>query len=341
MDLSILICTHNSGNRIRKTLSHILNQKNVDKLDYEVLIVDYKSTDNTKKIGLDLFENSKIPLKIIDEKKQGKTPALETGLYASKGNAICIVDDDNWIDENYISTAHKIINEKLDVGVIGAFGMPHCEIVPPLWFSNYPGTYAIGHQGKNSGYVTDPNRLWFWGAGSVFRKKAWLKAKNNGFKPFFNPTRGKNSTTFTKGFTGGEDPEMCFAIQICGYRLWYEPSLIYTHFIPKSRLTEKFILNATSGTAAAAPVLRIYIAQITKNKFLKFFRSFFYQNFFPHLLLMYYKYLMVFVNNLFNKFNNRIELERAKTEYLSQIDSLYRLRTDYSKIVKSVKSIKN
>ena len=284
MDLSILICTHNSGNRIRKTLNHILNQKNVDKLDYEVLIVDYKSTDNTRKIALDLFNNSKITLKIIDEKKQGKTPALETGLYASKGNAICIVDDDNWIDENYISIAHKIINKNLDVGVIGAFGKAHCETTKPVWFENHLGLYAVGSQGSKSGYVEDEKRKWFWGAGSVFRKEAWLKAKNNGFEPIFNPSRSNDSTSFIDGFTGGEDPEMCFAIQICGYKLWYEPSLIYTHYIPKSRLNEKFIYDTVAGTAFAEPILRLYLAEITEREPLSTIRKVLYQNYNMHYL---------------------------------------------------------
>ncbi len=341
MDVTFLICTHNSEKRITETLKHIIAQNNPQNIDWEVLIVDYISSDNTLKLSKKIFSKFDDKLKIINESKQGKTPALESGLYNAKGEIICIVDDDNWIDENYLNIAYNIMKHNNDVGAIGAFGKPHCEIDPPSWFSNYPGIYAVGHQGKKAGYVKDQKRLWFWGAGSVFRKEAWLKAKKNGFKPFFNPTRGKNSTTFIKGFTGGEDPEMCYAIQICGYNLWYEPSLIYTHFIPKSRLTKKFILNATSGTGAAAPILRIYLTEITKNKFLKFFRSFFYQNFLPHLFLMYYKYFIVLLKNFFNKYKDSVEVEMSKSEYILQIDSLKRVRSDFSKIVKSVRNINN
>ena len=81
--------------------------------------------------------------------------------------------------------------------------------------------------------------------------------------------------------------------------------------------------------------------EITKDKFLKFFRSFFYQNFLPHLFLMYYKYFIVLLKNIFNKYKDSVELEMSKSEYISQIDSLKRVRTDFSKIVKSVKNINN
>ena len=59
-----------------------------------------------------------------------------------------VVDDDNWIDENYISIAHKIINKNLDVGVIGAFVKAHCETTKPVWFENHLGLYAVGSQGS-------------------------------------------------------------------------------------------------------------------------------------------------------------------------------------------------
>ena len=56
---------------------------------------------------------------------------------------------------------------------------------------------------------------------------------------------------------------------------------------------------------------------------------------------MYYKYFIVLLKNIFNKYKDSVELEMSKSEYISQIDSLKRVRTDFSKIVKSVKNINN
>jgi len=70
---------------------------------------------------------------------------------------------------------------------------------------------------------------------------------------------------FKKGFAGGEDQELCFAVQLCGYRLWYEPSLQYTHFISSNRLTTNYLYKTISGTSSAAPVLKIYQSLLTQN----------------------------------------------------------------------------
>ena len=337
MDVSILICTYNSGKKIEKTLEHVFNQNGTEDIDFEVLIVDYRSTDDTLKIALDLFNGSNIPLKILNEKKQGKTPALETGLYSSKGEIICIVDDDNGIDKNYIANAYEIMKNYKDVGVIGAFGKAYCEIPQPKWFKNYLGMYAVGGQGNQSGYVTDENRKWFWGAGSVFRKEAWLKAKNNGFEPIFNPSRINDSASFVSGFSGGEDPEMCFAIQMCGYKLWYEPKLIYTHYIPKERLTKKYIIDATNGTSAAEPILRLYLAEITINEPLAMIRKILYQNYYIHCLYIYLKLFISRIRYIFS--NNKNLFDREFEKYNSQIKSLYSIKSDFDKILLRIKRI--
>ena len=68
------------------------------------------------------------------------------------------------------------------------------------------------------------------------------------------------------GFTGGEDPEMCFAILLAGYKLWYEPDLKYKHQIPSTRLTKKFIYDTTQNVQVVQPYLRLFMSYlISKN----------------------------------------------------------------------------
>ena len=74
-----------------------------------------------------------------------------------------------------------------------------------------------------------------------------------------NPTRRDRNRAFVHGFTGGEDPEMCFAMLFAGYKLWYEPKLIYKHSIQKARLTEKFLLDMVRGAALPVAYLRLFL----------------------------------------------------------------------------------
>ena len=243
MDVSILICTHNSNAKLGRCLQHLANQKTGGKVSWEILICDYISDDGTAETVQYYAENyPNLKFNFIQVKEAGKTPALLAGFNAAKGEAVCIVDDDNFVDESYVEVACKLISQHSDIGVIGAFGSPlfeDCSKVPS-WFKSFEGVYAVGHQFSRKGYIHG-ERYFFWGAGSVFRKSAFLRAIENGFTPLLNPSRGTGGYSFMPGFTGGEDPEMCFAILLAGYKLWYEPDLKYKHQIPSTRLTKKFI----------------------------------------------------------------------------------------------------
>lgn len=298
MDLSVIICTHNSILNIEKNLHCLSKQKHSSSLSWEVIIVDYESDDGTLAFLEQIETRTLVPnLRVINVKDRGKTPAIEAGFYASQGEAICIVDDDNMVDVNYVQIAFDLINEKSEIGVIGAFGIPCLPkgIRTPKWFDVFSEKYAVGHQSDKVGYL-DGEPYSFWGAGSVFRKSAWLKSKQIGFVPALNPSRGKSRDTFLNGFSGGEDPEMCFAIVLAGYKLWYEPSLIYRHNISSSRLSIKFLLNTSRGVSVAAPYLRVFLSfVINQDNLNNKLKVVIWRNYYLHLIyimLSYFKQLL-------------------------------------------------
>jgi glycosyltransferase involved in cell wall biosynthesis len=340
VDITILICTYNSSSKLEKTLNHIKKQVNVDNINFEVLIVDYKSIDDTLGEAKKIWGDHHIPMRLISEKLPGKTPALETGFIEAKGIGVCIVDDDNWIDDDYVFLANKILKENLDVGVVGAFGLAHCEVTPPEWFAENQASYAVGSQGNGSGYVTDINRMWVWGAGSVFRKAAWISAKSRGFVPLLNPFRGVGSFKFQKGFAGGEDSELCYAVQLAGYRLWYEPSLVYTHYIPTARLTKEYLNLTNSGTQAAAPIVRLYLSELSQRSTVSKFRKFIYQRWLLHFLYTFFIYIKSILNTCFSGLKDKpLRLSVVNKTYIAQLKMLYSLRSDFHSIVISIQKL--
>ena len=260
MDVSVVICTHNSGPIIGRTLRSLRAQSMDRHIRWEVIVVDYESTDDTVGSCRREWAGCDIDLSIIAETRPGKSPALEAGIYAARGVAVCLVDDDNLVDPNYIQAAHRVMSRYPDVGLIGAHGKPLPETQPPEWFEFYSGVYAVGHQAQLAGYVEPGAGMSFWGAGSVIRKAAWSSVKATGFNLILNPSREGAGRTFRRGFTGGEDQEISFVLQHAGYRLWYEPSLIFHHYVAKERLTKSYLYRTTDGTARAIPVLKLYMS---------------------------------------------------------------------------------
>ena len=344
MDVSVLVCTHNSILNIEKNLHCLSKQKYSPSLNWEVIIADYESDDGTLAFLENIDTKSLVPnLSVINVKDPGKTPAIEAGFYASKGEAICIVDDDNMVDINYIQTAFDLINDKGDIGVIGAFGVASLPegIRTPNWFEFFKGRYAVGNQFHKQGYL-DGAGYAFWGAGSVFRKSAWLKAKQIGFIPALNPSRGKSRDVFLDGFSGGEDPEMCFAILMAGYKLWYEPSLIYEHHIPASRISTKFLLNTSKGVSVAAPYLRVFLSFVIKEDSLSNkLKVIIWQNYFLHLIYILISYFKQLFKVLLDRNFCYLRLRVLLTSFLSEIRGVRIISNKYQELCIKFKTMKD
>ena len=82
--ISIIIATNNSENTIADTLDSIKKQilKN-----YEIIVIDKKSTDNTIKI----VKNKKLKSRIYIGTDKGIYDAINKGILKAKGNIISIL----------------------------------------------------------------------------------------------------------------------------------------------------------------------------------------------------------------------------------------------------------
>ena len=53
-DISVIVCSHNHGAWIERCIRSLLNQNFEKKNDYEIILIDDKSTDSTKSKTLTL-----------------------------------------------------------------------------------------------------------------------------------------------------------------------------------------------------------------------------------------------------------------------------------------------
>lgn len=100
---SIITVCFNAEKTICKTISSIINQTYSN---YEYIIIDGKSTDNTIKV-INKFKpilNKK--LKVISEADNGIYDAMNKGIMNAKGDIIGIINSDDW----YESKSLEIIN---------------------------------------------------------------------------------------------------------------------------------------------------------------------------------------------------------------------------------------
>lgn len=112
--LSIIIPAFNSEKYIGKCLESIVNQ---NYNNYEVIIVNDGSTDNTEKICKNIIKDNN-KFKIINKINGGVSSARNEALKISTGKYIWFIDSDDYIEKD----AFKIIYEKIDNVDVLAFG---------------------------------------------------------------------------------------------------------------------------------------------------------------------------------------------------------------------------
>jgi glycosyltransferase involved in cell wall biosynthesis len=94
IDLSVIIPMHNSEKYIQETIASILSQKEHG-LNYEIIIVDDLSTDNSREVVKNLQHER---IKLIELKKNcGSANARNIGMKSAQGNWIQFMDSDDKI----------------------------------------------------------------------------------------------------------------------------------------------------------------------------------------------------------------------------------------------------
>ena len=99
MKLSIIIPNHNGIDTILKNIDSIYNSNNLNKIDYEIIIIDDASIDNS----IDLVEKKYPTIKLIkNEKNMGASYNRNIGIKNSNGDLLLFLDNDTWFNKNTI-----------------------------------------------------------------------------------------------------------------------------------------------------------------------------------------------------------------------------------------------
>lgn len=117
--ISIIIPVYTVGKYIERCLESVKNQTYKN---FEVVIIDDCSTDNSGEIVENwLKEQADSRFSFYkNEKNIGQARTRNYGIKISKGDYLCFLDSDDWLDEDFLETLYRHIEkDKLDVVVSG------------------------------------------------------------------------------------------------------------------------------------------------------------------------------------------------------------------------------
>ncbi len=243
---SIVICTFNGEKKLKKVLDSILSQDGINDLVEEIIVVDNASTDKTAQIVQEYILKHSI-ITYAYESDSGLSNARKCGVNLASGEWIVFIDDDNYLEENWIIGAEHYIKNTKNVGVFNGNVIPYFENKLSddqidILKASYVGL-ACTTWSRN--FATVNEKKWLpIGAGMVVLREPLARLVSLGWLK----TEGRKGNEIISG----EDTEISTWIKKQGYDYGFCKSIYLLHDIGERRLEIDYLKKLYSSFAIAS-----------------------------------------------------------------------------------------
>ncbi len=255
--ISAIISTYNRANYLPGLFESILSQT-VNKKEYEIVIVNNNSTDNTEEICKQfMVDHPGISCSYCVEIRQGLSYGRNRGIKESKGEILTFLDDDAVIAPDFFEKTISFFELKPKVNAIGGKILLHYMDEKPAWYNPFIAP-ILGY--FNPGNKTEIfKRNFFRGSNMSFRKKIFEKLGD------FDVRLGRSG----KNLYGSEEKELFYRFKNSGEEMWYVPEAVVYHLVPIERTKDEFVRRQALGIGKSERVrslaqskIKFYISSI-------------------------------------------------------------------------------
>lgn len=266
MRISVVLCTYNRCKSLRVALNSATVLRLPDSADWEIIIVDNNSNDQTRQVAEEFCKRYPTRFRYIFEPHQGKSYALNAGIREARGQIVAFMDDDVTVDPDWLQNLTCCLRDGHWAGAAGRI-VPQWTCIPPHWLSE-GSRYAAGplvafNPKLEAGELHEPPI----GANMAFRREMF--ERHGGFRTDLGPCPGSEIR--------GEDSEFGARLLRCGEHLRYEPSAVVYHPVQQNRLNRKYFLawwfdkaRSEIRAGAIAPGTKYFIAGVPLYLFRRF-----------------------------------------------------------------------
>lgn len=232
MNVSIIIPTRNRSKWITSAIKSFIKQ-DFPSSQYEIIVVDNGSTDNTREITEQAASLNKNNIRYIYEPVPGLLSGRHCGASEATGEILVFVDDDIEASSGWLSAIIAEFEDK-SVHMAGGSSLPMYEVDPPKWVDKYCswkedqltcGSLSLLNKG-NGRMEIDP--VFVWGLNFAIRRKTLFEL--GGFHP-------DNIPKHLQHFQGDGETGLALKMKEKGLKAVYAPGAKVYHCIPRERLT--------------------------------------------------------------------------------------------------------
>jgi len=225
--LNVVICTYNRAASLKRTLASLEVSRTPAHLQWEVIVVDNNSKDDTKAVVESFRQRGTFRIRYLKEESQGISYARNRGINESTAELIAFTDDDVVVEPDWIANIVQGFAQ-YDVQCIGGRILPIWEIPKPKWLSEYfHHNLALLDYGDTPFYVVKPN---LWGANLAFRAEAFDKYG------LFDTNRGRQP----RKLYGEEESHFLEKLLEQNEKVLYHPHVVVHHCIGRNRMTKAY-----------------------------------------------------------------------------------------------------
>lgn len=223
MEISIVIPTRNNGSTIKHTLEPLFNQS-ISNTNYEIVVIDNGSDDNTSQV-LEQLRSTHNNLLWFKEKQLGRTFARNRGIKESSGKIVLFMDDDIHVDEDHLENHLRYhVEAGTPVAVIGR--VVDVSPITPAWAEDYFHERQVAGSYESCRNADSVSLGFHFATGNVslLRSTLDLVQECSGDEKFY----------FDSSFCFREDADMGFRLIREGVSFVFPDDILCSHFHQRS-----------------------------------------------------------------------------------------------------------
>lgn len=229
--LDVLIPTHNRARLLERCLASVLRASAPEHLDVHITVICNACSDGSREAVLRYQAAYPGRVSVLEERRRGKSKALNAGIAATSGDLIGMIDDDEEVDVDWLRVVARAFADP-DLDFAGGPYVPMWDSPAPAWI---PRDYLAVLGAVDNGPSVQPYSRGFpgilKGGNAVIRRR--VLAKVGRYAEYLGP--GSFAPLFSC-----EDEDMYWRLLEHGARGKYFPELVIFHYISTARLTREY-----------------------------------------------------------------------------------------------------
>lgn len=246
-DFCIIVCTYNRSGNLESCLNALAAQKGTDRLDWEVLVVDNNSIDDTRETVRKLASRLPLRVRYLFEPEQGLNHARNAGVRNNQAKFFAFVDDDIHVNDQWLFSLFERFGETDGDSVGGRIHLDPGLAVPAWITKDMLGFLGYQDYGDEP-FQMDGYKRYPFGGNMAFNRRVVDKIG------YFDARLGRKGEGRKRGelFKGAET-DYLHRLADAGGRIFYAPAAIVYHQIRPFQLKKKYFrtIHYNQGYQAA------------------------------------------------------------------------------------------